>query len=122
MTKQLILALLVALALTGCPQRETPAGIDASADNAVSAGARAKIKTTMEGIKKACQQFNAQEGTWPADMQALVDSGIWADGDRADPWGNDYVIRVEGNRITVLTYGADGEEGGEGRDTDFSID
>lgn len=122
MIKTLLLAVLATLALTGCPKQKSTkkGGPDPSANNAVSAGARAKIRSTLAGIKKACQQFNAEKGKWPADMQELVDSKIWRDEKRKDPWGNDFVIEVEGNKVTVLTYGADGEEGGTGADADFS--
>ena len=122
MTKHLLLAAIAVLALTGCPEKtETSKGtIDTSANNVVSAGARAKIKAELKGVKKACQSFNAVKGTWPADMQELVDANQWKESDRADPWGNDFVIVVEENSVTVHTFGMDGEEGGEGRDTDYS--
>ena len=40
-----------------------------------------------------------------------------------DPWGNDYVYLVpgpDGGPYEVLSYGADGEPGGEGEDVDVS--
>ncbi len=40
-----------------------------------------------------------------------------------DPWGNDYVYIVPGPRgepFEIITYGADGEPGGEGEDADIS--
>ena len=38
-----------------------------------------------------------------------------------DPWNNDYVYKIEGSRdFTIVSYGADGVPGGEGRDADIS--
>ena len=40
-----------------------------------------------------------------------------------DPWGNDYVYLVpgrDGSSVEVLSYGADGEPGGEGEAADVS--
>lgn len=42
--------------------------------------------------------------------------------DLIDPWGNEYVIRVPGevNRdFDIISYGADGEAGGDGEDADI---
>lgn len=119
-------ALALAAALTGCPPAgggaATPKGVDTSANNALGAGARAKIRTTMQGIKKAATTYNAEKGDWPASMDDLVAAGIWQEGQRADPWGNDYLIEGEGGRVRISTLGADGEVGGEGRDTDFTVE
>ena len=71
---------------------------------------------------QACIEFNSEQGTWPADMDELVDSGIWADADRADPWGYDYEIEGEGSSVTVMSYGADNEPDGEDADGDYSSD
>lgn len=124
--KHLFIAALAVLAigLTGCPKsKKTGAkGVDASADTAVSAGMRAKIRTSMKGIQKACTTYNAKQGKWPADMADLVEAKVWQEKDRADPYGNDYVIEIEGNTVKVTTYGADGEPGGEGRNADFSVE
>lgn len=39
-----------------------------------------------------------------------------------DPWGNDYVYRSPGEEhdFIIISYGADGEEGGEGFDADIT--
>ena len=40
---------------------------------------------------------------------------------RPDPWGNDYVYRNPGENgvYDIVSYGADGQEGGEGPDADI---
>lgn len=121
-----LVAFALTSALTGCPPSgggaAAPKGVDTSANNALGAGARAQIQTTLQGIQKACTTYNAKKGDWPASMDDLVAEGIWQDGKRADPWGNDYLIEVVDGRVKVSTLGADGAEGGEGRDTDFSVE
>ena len=37
-----------------------------------------------------------------------------------DPWGNPYEYRVSGSRIDIVSYGADGQQGGTGEDSDVS--
>lgn len=122
--KNLLFPLAAALTLSGCPPRDSnaPKGlgvVDASADNSVSAAARANIRTTLSGIEDACKTHNAKEGAPPADLQALIDGGSWHDKDRKDPWGNDWVLVVSGNDVTVWTYGKDGAPGGSGVNEDY---
>jgi general secretion pathway protein G len=37
-----------------------------------------------------------------------------------DPWGNDYVYQTDGDEFLVISYGADGKEGGDGYDKDIT--
>jgi hypothetical protein len=120
--KKLLLPALAVLTLSGCPKKERePASgvVDPSADNAVSAGMRAKIRTTLVEIEKACKAHNAAKGELPADLQALIDGGHWHDKDRKDPFGKDWVVVVSGNDVTAWCYGKDGVPGGEGINEDY---
>lgn len=120
--KSVLFATIAALALTGCPPKEqsAPSGpIDPSQNNAAGAGQRSQIKTTLASIEKAAQTHNAAKGAPPANLQELIDGGNWADKDRKDPWGNDWVLVVEGGTVTAWTYGKDGKEGGTGEDEDY---
>jgi len=38
-----------------------------------------------------------------------------------DPWGNEYVYDVDGRSFTLVSYGADGERGGEDVDADIGL-
>ena len=38
-----------------------------------------------------------------------------------DPWNNEFVYDADGRDFTLLSYGADGERGGEGDDADISL-
>ena len=38
-----------------------------------------------------------------------------------DPWGNEYIYDSNGREFTLLSYGPDGERGGEGGDSDVGL-
>ena len=38
-----------------------------------------------------------------------------------DPWGNDFVYDASGREFTLISYGADGERGGEDDDADIGL-
>lgn len=38
-----------------------------------------------------------------------------------DPWGNDFIYDVDGREFTLISYGADGEQGGEDNDADIGL-
>ncbi len=39
----------------------------------------------------------------------------------ADPWGNEYVYQSDGRNFTLISYGADGVQGGEDDDADIGL-
>ncbi len=39
-----------------------------------------------------------------------------------DPWGNEFMYQGDGNSYAIMSYGADGREGGEGNNKDISSD
>ena len=73
-----------------------------------------RYPTTSEGLK-ALVQRPAGIGIW---------NGPYVKGDRIppDPWGNPYLYRspVETAPYEILSYGADGQEGGTGVASDIS--
>ncbi len=94
----------------------------------------------LENFRLALKLYHMDNGMYPTQrqgLQALVESSTvdprprkFAEGgylDRRelprDPWGYDYVYLIPGTRgdpYEVLSYGADGEPGGEGENTDIS--
>ena len=38
-----------------------------------------------------------------------------------DPWGNEYVYKIVGGKVTVTCLGSDGVEGGEGEASDLTL-
>jgi competence protein ComGC len=79
-----------------------------------------KIKMDFLTIQKAAQLYEISEGSFPPDIDTLVSNGYLDKRSSLDPWGNSYEIEIDGEQIIVTTYGADGKEGGAGRDADIS--
>ena len=69
-------------------------------------------------------------GRYPSDLEDLIsDNGrdlSWNGpylrrGLPLDPWNNDYVYEGDGRSFTLISFGADGQQGGEGDDSDISL-
>jgi general secretion pathway protein G len=74
-----------------------------------------KYPTTDQGLKALIQQ--------PADptIRNWRKGGYVSEGSLKDPWGNDYQYvypGTHGREYDLYSYGADGQEGGEGEDAD----
>ena len=93
---------------------------------------RAKVSTAQTQIKlidDALQQYKLDVGTYPSDLQGLMEnidqSEKW-DGPYIkprvplDPWGGEYqyVFPGEHGEFDIYSFGADGQEGGEGEYAD----
>jgi general secretion pathway protein G len=92
-------------------------------------------KTQLKLLEEAITGYKLDMGSYPEGedgLQALVtnpsDSEKW-DGPYIkpavpkDPWGNDYIYKCPGeeNRpFEIISYGADGEPGGEDENADIS--
>lgn len=97
---------------------------------------RAKSELARSGIAHVAQKVEAyrmEKGVWPALDQGLaaLTLGAAQPGDAfflepdqlEDPWDRPYLYVVpgpDGRPFEVLTYGADGQPGGEGEDQDIS--
>ncbi len=57
------------------------------------------------------------------DLQNLVDAGRLKEKDVLDPWGNFFLLIAPGienpDTFDIVSYGADGQPGGEGDDADI---
>ena len=99
--------------------------------NANIGAAKSQVKLladALTGYKTDNKDFPSEE----SGLQALVENvddletwkGPYLQGSLPkDPWGNDYVYRCpgeEGRPFEVISYGADGEVGGEGENADIS--
>ena len=93
---------------------------------------RSKIATAKTQIKlldDALQQYKLDVGTYPSDLQGLMEnidqSEKW-DGPYIkprvplDPWGGEYqyIFPGEHGEFDIYSFGADGQEGGEGEYAD----
>ena len=80
----------------------------------------AKIK--ISNLKNELDQYYARKGKYPdtgTGLKALVD-GQYEDSMPKDPWGNEYVYTLENGKAVVVSYGKDGQPGGESNDADIS--
>jgi general secretion pathway protein G len=98
-----------------------------------------KAKVDIQGLETALKLYKLDNGSYPTTehgLEALVsppDSGKaaknWREGGYVekgkipkDPWGNDFVYLSPGTQgdYDIISYGADGEPGGEDYDKDIT--
>jgi len=92
---------------------------------------RTKALADIKGIEEALHLFKLDNGFYPTTdqgLQALVTRPSnaknyspdgYLDKLPADPWGNTYVYFGDGQDFIIKSYGADGQEGGEGKNADI---
>lgn len=99
---------------------------------------RMKAKVDIQSLETALKLYKLDNGRYPTTeqgLEALVsepDSGPqprdWREGGYVekkritkDPWGNEYEYISPGNHgdYDIISYGADGEPGGEGQNADI---
>ena len=91
----------------------------------------ATAKTQIKLLDDALQQYKLDVGTYPSDLQGLMEnidqSEKW-DGPYIkprvplDPWGGEYqyIFPGEHGEFDIYSFGADGQEGGEGEYADIN--
>jgi general secretion pathway protein G len=92
---------------------------------------RTKALADIKGIEEAMHLFKLDNGFYPTTdqgLQALVTRPSnarnyspdgYLDKLPIDPWGNPYVYFSDGQNYIIKSYGADGQEGGEGKNADI---
>ena len=87
-------------------------------------------KMNIQLLQDKIDIFYSDTGKFPADLNELVTAKT-KDGVELkiikkvpkDPWGNDFVYTVpgkEGEDYSISSYGADGQAGGEGKNSDIN--
>ena len=84
----------------------------------------------ISALEAALDTYRLDVGQYPDSLEGLVEN----DSGRAawngpylrrevplDPWGNEYVYYSDGRGFTLVSYGPDGERGGEGDDADIGL-
>lgn len=94
----------------------------------VDSSKRNTAKTQMQLFSTSLDAFRLDVGKYPSRLDELLtsDQRGW-DGPYLpkevplDPWGNPYIYRFPGQNAAydLLSYGADGREGGEDNDADI---
>jgi general secretion pathway protein G len=100
---------------------------------------RMKARVQIESIETALKLYKLDNGSYPSteqSLQALVEAPsvgqlprAWRDGGYLekgrvpkDPWDNEFIYLSPGvnSDFDLISYGADGEPGGEGKDKDVN--
>ena len=84
----------------------------------------------ISALETALDTYRLDVGQYPDSLEGLVEN----DSGRAawngpylrrevplDPWGNEYVYDSDGRGFTLVSYGPDGERGGEGDGADIGL-
>ena len=74
-------------------------------------------KLDMQAIQSALKLYYTKKGNYPdtaTGLKVLVEGQYLEK--ITDPWGNEYIYLNEGGRPVVMSYGSDGQQGGEGPD------
>ena len=94
----------------------------------LSTASIAKAKADITTLDSAVESFQVNNaGRLPESFDILVEKD---EGNTSylkqttvpkDPWGNEYIFEPEGSGdYLIWTYGADGTQGGEGKNLDFN--
>jgi general secretion pathway protein G len=100
---------------------------------------QAKARIQIESLETALKLYRLDNGSYPSTeqgLQALVEPpavgtlpGNWREGGYLekgkvpkDPWDNEYVYLCPGTHddYDIISYGTDGEPGGEGKNRDIT--
>ena len=94
-------------------------------------------KSDIKKIEQAMLMFKINQGSYPTQQQGIKSlienpgnlkkpgkypSGGFINKLPEDPWGNDYVYIYPGRygEFDIISYGADGQPGGEGENADIN--
>jgi len=99
----------------------------------------AKARIQIESLETTLKLYRLDNGSYPSTeqgLQALTEPpevgnlpGKWREGGYLekgkvpkDPWGNEYIYLCPGmhNDFDLISYGADGEPDGEGKNSDIT--
>jgi general secretion pathway protein G len=94
---------------------------------------RVKAEADISQIKSALDRYYLDVGSYPTTDQGLAAlvsppntgndpkdwGGPYIERIPEDPWGHPYVYQSDGNEYLLKSYGADGVEGGEGKNADI---
>jgi general secretion pathway protein G len=111
--EMLVVVTIIALFSSIAYQRLTPA---------LEQGRRTAAKTQIENLKAALHRFNIDHARFPTEEEGLeVLRPYLTQEIPNDPWKRPYIYRYPGEYGSgpdVMSFGADGEEGGEGPNED----
>jgi len=121
-----IIELLIVMAILGMLAVMVAPNLFNQADSA----RRDAVLSQISSLGSALDAYRLDTGQYPDSMEGLVRdnsgrstwNGPYLRGELpVDPWGNEYQYESNGREYTLMSYGADGREGGEDNDADISI-
>ena len=115
-----LVELMVVIVIIGLLATVVVINVMPASDRAAVTKARADIATLEQGIEMY-RLTNMRYPSGTEGLQALV-AGNQIRSLPQDPWGNPYRYAAPGRQgrpFEVMSYGADGSEGGEGNDADI---
>jgi general secretion pathway protein G len=96
---------------------------------------RVKAQADISEIKTGLDRYYLDAGSYPTSDQGLgalvaapqtgnnvpanYEAGGYLQSVPKDPWGNNYFYQSDGNSYVLKSFGADGVEGGEGKNADI---
>jgi len=95
---------------------------------------RVKAQADIAEIKTGLDRYYLDSGSYPTTDQGLASLVAAPQGGRVpanyeaggyiqsvpkDPWGNQYFYQSDGNAYVLKSFGADGAEGGDGKNADI---
>jgi|ERR1700683_420702 general secretion pathway protein G len=95
---------------------------------------KVKAQADIAEIKTGLDRYYLDSGSYPTTDQGLTalmsqpssgriptnyESGGYLQSVPKDPWGNPYFYQSDGNAYVLKSFGADGVEGGEGKNADI---
>jgi general secretion pathway protein G len=94
---------------------------------------RVKAQADISQIKSALDRYYLDAGSYPTSDQGLPAlmaapengnvptdwGGPYIEKIPMDPWGHPYFYQSDGNQYLLKSFGADGVEGGEGKNADI---
>jgi general secretion pathway protein G len=121
-----IIELLIVMAILGMLAVMVAPNLFNQADSARRDAALSQISS----LGSALDAYRLDVGQYPDSLEGLVRNtsgrttwnGPYIRGNIPnDPWGNAYVYQSTGRNYTLMSYGADGRQGGEGDGADISL-
>ena len=115
-----LVELMVVIVIIGLLATVVVINVMPATDQAAITKARADISTLEQGV----EMYRLNKLSYPSGtdgLQAVVAEG-YVKRLPDDPWGNPYAYAApgrDGRDFEILSYGADGREGGEGEDADI---
>lgn len=91
--------------------------------NALDDASVAQAKSQIRTFKTALIAYRVKANHFPSTsdgLEALIAMDLLESKSvPKDPWGNPYVYSCEGREFRIISYGADGKQGGTGYDADI---